>query len=287
MIWTTRVGDRWNWSALNWALEDKNIKVSDKLLSRSDIEINPRVIGTEPAIMIASLRSWKIGYGVVDKVLKHPNLNAGLQDNDGENALIAAARRGNLRLVNALLKRDDVDVNQYMFLSGSTPLSMAAAFAQVHVMDALLKVPGINVNNDHVHFADHYGPITPLIEASYMGHTGIVKKLLTIPNIDSIATDGAGNTALDYAILMKHIEIADLLKAHMHENVDLNKLESTIQSRCANGFAEAVPMALRNVDAVHCAEPNWKLTQESVDEWLESMQTRLETIKSVRLGRIV
>lgn len=278
------VGDRWNWNALNWALhsaEAGNVIVVRKLLSRPDIEINPRVASTEPPIMIAAIRSWVLGFDVINQILRHPDLNAGLQDADGENALIGAARYGNLYLINTLLKRDGVDVNHYMFRSGFTPLSIAAAFGQVHVINTLLEVPGINVNNDHVHLIDYYGHITPLMEASYMGHTSIVRKLLAIHNIDSIAMDGAGKTALDHAVLMQHIEIADMLKTHMHENIDLTKLKTTIHSRCANGFAQAVPMVLRNVDGIHCADPNWNLTQESVDAWLEDMQTQLEAIQSV------
>ena len=145
-------GFRYNYNALSWALAKRRVAVSNKLLSRDDTEINPRGVGTPPVIFIASLGVWKLGDNILNQILSKPGLDAFLQDEDGENSLMAAARRGHLPLVKRLVARPEADVNYYMFNSGTTALAMAAAFGQAHVVSFLLTVEGINENSSHVPF---------------------------------------------------------------------------------------------------------------------------------------
>lgn len=104
-------------------------------------------------------------------------------------ALMGAASKGNLAVVNVLFNFPGINVNQTDH-GFRTALIWAARSGHVDVVEALLKFPGIDVNK-----ADLYGN-TPLIWAIREGHINVAKALLSFPEVKVNKTDQFGNTAL-------------------------------------------------------------------------------------------
>ena len=194
------------YSALHKAIYHENSRVISQLLGRKDLDINGAPETSTP-LMMATLKVGKIGSSLVYKILEHPDLEVNRQDEDGENALIASARYGNMNIINKFLARDDINPNLRMHRYGYSALDMACEFGQVQVVDALLK-KGVDVNEINTQL----GLATPLIIASYYGEANVVKRLLKEPNINTLHKDQFGRTALDYAKKEGHTNIVELLK---------------------------------------------------------------------------
>ena len=199
----------YGYNALSWAIARDRFSVVTSIINRSDWEPNPRIMGTEPVIMLAAIKYWKLGNERVNKILSNPDLDINAQDADGETALISASRGGRLDLVNKLLAKPGIDVNLYMFRSGETALAAASRFGHLSIVNALLKVPGVKINNEHI--AEHWG--TPLSGAAYNGHIHIVERLLKVDGIDVNTLDGDRKSAYYWARETGHEEIAEMIRS--------------------------------------------------------------------------
>uniref|UniRef100_A0A7S3K6X2 Uncharacterized protein n=1 Tax=Aureoumbra lagunensis TaxID=44058 RepID=A0A7S3K6X2_9STRA len=113
------------------------------------------------------------------------NIDQALQDlssaRDCQTPLIWAANAGQIKVVDALLNTEKVDVNDKGYI-GATAVSRAARNGDLQVLSRLLKVPGINLNipNDKLQFPLHF--------AAFKKHRDAVKLLLEA---------GASTTVLD------------------------------------------------------------------------------------------
>jgi len=116
----------------------------------------------------------------------------------GETALMLAARHGDVRMAEELLRRG-AQVNR----PGWTPLHYAAAFNQRAMVDWLL-------DKDAYIDAESPGKITPLIMAVREGHEEIARHLVE-QGADVSYRSHAGLTAMDYARIDGRDELAGWL----------------------------------------------------------------------------
>jgi len=113
------------------------------------------------------------------------------KDKFKRSALIMAARNGNAKIVNLLLRKgaqwNEPDS------SGNTALHYAAAYGWIDCVEELIKA-GANVN------ANSSWKITPLNIAMLKNHFGLVKYLLSRPDVDVNCKDEQGRTLISLAV---------------------------------------------------------------------------------------
>eukprot|EP01047_Picozoa_sp_COSAG01_P018985 COSAG01_NODE_1042_length_11958_cov_10.203558_3_plen_332_part_00 len=111
----------------------------------------------------------------------------------------AAAWSGSAATTQALLSAG-ADPSRACFATGSPPLFMAAWGGHLAVVEAMLRLDGVDVNQRRT--ADG---ANPLIGAAYNGHAEVVKALLAEATVlPDIAKPGSGNTALFLAASNGH-----------------------------------------------------------------------------------
>jgi ankyrin repeat protein len=82
---------------------------------------------------------------IVERLLAHDGVDAGIVDGFGATALHIAAQRGATEAARLLIGRSDVKLNRKDHL-GRTPLSLAAFHGHLGVVEALLARPDVDVN---------------------------------------------------------------------------------------------------------------------------------------------
>jgi hypothetical protein len=128
-------------------------------------------------------------------LLSRSDLGAEQPNSRGETALMLAARHGDLRMAEELLRRG-AQVNR----PGWAPLHYAAAFNHRAMVDWLLD------KNAYID-AESPGNITPLIMAVRQGHEGLARHLVE-QGADVSYRSHAGLTAMDYARIDGRGELA-------------------------------------------------------------------------------
>ncbi len=161
----------------------------------------------------------------------------------GITAFIAAARDGNLEMINALLEVGGIDINQAAQL-GVTALMLAAENGHTDIVHALLGVDGIDVNQAAQHGdgnlqmidvlrgvggidineADTFGE-TALMFAAGNGHADIANALLGVGGIDVNQATDFGVTALMEAV--RRSGDAQIVNALLGvDGIDVNQADS-------------------------------------------------------------
>lgn len=152
--------------------------------------------------------------------------------------LIGAASDGDKKLVQKLLKEENMDVNVRDW-DELTPLIPAASAGHLDVVKLLLK-EGADVN------AKDKDGITALMEASIMGHVKVVD-FLTKEGAEVDAPANSGVTAL---WLASGEGRADVMKALLKKDADANNARSdnisALMTASVGGHAEAVKLLLDN-----------------------------------------
>ena len=148
---------------------------------------------------------------IVKKVKRDPN-DLESKENDS-NALIHAARTGDLVLIQSLLQNKKIDIN-YMDKDGATPLMSAIILDKTKVIEIFLQDKKI-----HPNLKDKQG-CTPLIYATKYKKPEIAQLLIQHETIDVNAQDNLGDTPLILSITRELTEIAQLLL--QHEKIDVN-----------------------------------------------------------------
>lgn len=112
-----------------------------------------------------------------------PALNAHIHDRDGHTPLSAAAAAGKLGVVKLLLghtgARGGVDVN-FASPGNKAALSLAAMHGHVRVVQALLEVEGVDVEVAVDSPGAEHDGCTPLLFAAWMGHAQIATQLVSV-----------------------------------------------------------------------------------------------------------
>lgn len=179
-------------------------------------DVNAKEWGDQTVLMVAT----KYCNLKMVQLLLDRGANIEAQANDGETALMLAAKKGSpfparegrsgyTEILMTLLKQGArVNVRD---AKGKSALYWAAAYGHAdHVKLLLAKGADVNVVGIDV-------PWTPLISASYYGHTEVVRLLLQA-RADTLVRDRDGQTALSYASQQGHTEIARLLSTAATED---------------------------------------------------------------------
>ena len=141
----------------------------------------------------------------VDELLK-AGFDPDEQDSRGWNALMTASAEGRPELVELLL-RYGADPNLVNYL-GTSALMFASRYGFLQIVEQLLDAGAATALE--VGFRDH----PALSVAAANGHEDVVV-LLVARGADLFHTDSNGKTALDYAMINRHAEVARILRAEI------------------------------------------------------------------------
>jgi hypothetical protein len=141
----------------------------------------------------------------------------------------AAARLGDVEMVNILLACDRINVNE------GQPLLWATTLDHPQVVEALLNNVKSQVDVNAVHFwygdekirrSDYGCFFTPLHLASFYGHTSVVNALCADPKqrLEAHTENKDGVTSLQIAMEMKHKEIERILMARPEVEKEVERL---------------------------------------------------------------
>jgi ankyrin repeat protein len=185
---------------INWHLAEH----SDEILLAFLIEAGKVFLDTEDDEG-RTLLSWAVEKGnlaVVNLLLRYVDPDS--RDKDVQTLIFHAASKGYATIVQLLLRTGNVDVDS-RDNTGRTPLSYAALNGQEAVVKLLLQTGKVDAGS-----RDDLGQ-TPLSGASLNGHEGIVKLLLETCSLDTNSRVSDGGTPLLYAAKWGHEGIVKLL----------------------------------------------------------------------------
>ena len=151
----------------------------------------------------------------IKTMLRDPELMPDMRDREGCTALHHAVRMGDMETVHALLALDEMDA-EAISTTGATAIHTAVEQGNLHATNALLPWVDSGVN-----LALHESGETALCIAARNGHQGIVKALLTHPDIDLNPATRTGATPLFLAASGGHADVVRELIAL--PGVDLEK----------------------------------------------------------------
>lgn len=142
--------------------------------------------------------------GVVNQLLKLPDIDVNLPSANHSSPLWIAAQNGHHEIVQALLRHPKIEVNQEK--NDYSPLWIASQNGHYKVVQYLLNHPNIEPNKPN------NNGITPLWKAAQKGHTEIVTlflKKLTAGQVNQ--TNSSGKSPLSIAIESQHLNVVKLL----------------------------------------------------------------------------
>lgn len=176
---------------LHAAVDGNHLECVEVLLGVPDIEVN-QAIHRDGRTALCLAASFGF-YGCTRALLKAENIQVNQTAHNGQTALHFAARWGQILCLRALLLAPGIDVNK-RDMKGFTLLHLAAAYGRRVCVEALLKVARVNVN-----IANNCA-ITPLHSAVLKNQLECVRLLLSAPGIDVNQMTNRGVTALNFAI---------------------------------------------------------------------------------------
>ncbi|KAG0609884.1 hypothetical protein M758_7G021200 [Ceratodon purpureus] len=150
---------------------------------------------------------------------------------DGKAPLHLAVQGGQVEIVEALLRVPNIDVNK-RDVSGDTPLQMAVQGGHIQIVKALLGDPYVEVN---VRGASNYTPLQMAVQGV---DTEIVKALVGAPKIDVNVRDVSGETPLQKAVQGGHIDIVNALLGA--PNIDVNLRDGSGVTPLHRAFADGI-----------------------------------------------
>ena len=149
-----------------------------------------------------------------------------MDNTNGLTALHIACNAGAVSTARVLIDRG-ADVSQPRATGGDTPLILAAYAGQEEIVRLLLSYPNTDVNHRNAQGA------TPLIIASQRGHCLVVRRLLAkrADCYRRLTSGRAKVTALGAACRAGHLEIVQVLLAHMSASYDLTMTSVAARTR--------------------------------------------------------
>ncbi|KAN0068464.1 Ankyrin repeat-containing domain protein [Elaphomyces granulatus] len=203
--------------SLTWAAEN-GLEGTFQWAVDASRDINPIPESFHIALQVAADRGHA---RLVELLLKLDDINPnGLQTTPlFATPLIAACSKGHVEIVNLLLAKDGIDINLHNDLDKNTPLMRAVENRLVDVVKSLLERDGLDPN-----IVNSYGYHVLGYSAS-LGHVDIVKLLLDRPGINPNSVGRYGHTALILAVAAypsyRNPEVVKLLLDQ--KGIDVNK----------------------------------------------------------------
>jgi ankyrin repeat protein len=153
--------------------------------------------------------------GIMQLLLKDPEVDPDLKDSYGRTPLSWAAENGHEAAVKLLVDTDKVDVDSKGASYSQTPLSRAAENGHEAVVKLLVNTGKVDVDSK-----DSYSQ-TPLSRAAENGHEAVVKLLVNTGKVDVDSKDSHSRTPLSWAAENGHEAVVKLLVNTSKVDVDL------------------------------------------------------------------
>ncbi|ETS86957.1 hypothetical protein PFICI_00785 [Pestalotiopsis fici W106-1] len=200
---------------LNWAVESHN-KIAAKLIIASGGLDDISLYGSDSELPSPFQMAVKSGDMDMIGILLQAEavIHASAVEPEGMTALQAAAKHGNITVVECLIQLQ-VDVNAKPPKGGRTALQAAAEQGHVGVVERLLQAKAdVNAKPAEI------GGRTALQAASQNGHVALVERLLQAKaDVDAQPADDGGRTALQAAAEQGHMAVVErLIKAEADVN---------------------------------------------------------------------
>jgi ankyrin repeat protein len=165
---------------------------------------------------------------LVNALLRSPDIDVTIQDNEGNTALMIAVIKGHKKTVEVLLQSGKIskDTLNITHKLGYPALELAAYLDQHEIVTTLLQSPNIDVS-----FQDRNG-YTALMMAVIKGHKKTVEVLLSSGKItenDLKMTDSLGNTAKMLANQSGHQNLVKSLQFHLDNHTDIEKIKKLLK----------------------------------------------------------
>ena len=178
--------------------------------------------------------------GIVEALLRRPDIDVNLGQHLAATPLFCAAQLGHAEVVKLLLDARGINVN-LATSEGATPLYIAAQNGRVEVVRLLLAAPGINVNLRTLLMEG-----TPLTVALQEGHVEVAKLLLAAPGIDIHVRAADGATTLYVAAQHDTPGIVEqLVRRGADVNLALTSGETPLGAAAYRGYVGVVRTLLQ------------------------------------------
>ncbi|KAK2753345.1 hypothetical protein FQN55_003474 [Onygenales sp. PD_40] len=234
--------DNWDRTPLHYAAGLGRNELAELLLGNEGVDVNSQDRqGQTPLYLAADAGNEAL----VSTMLENPRVSVDIKDSDGNTPLFKAVIKGYDRVVERLLTRKDVDINTRN-QEGMAPLAHAAEAGYDKITAQLISRDDIEVN-----FRVKFQQQTPLLLAAENGHADIVRRFLALGDkIDVNAKDKSGRTALSWAAVRDHEEVAKLLLADARVAVEtlLNREETPLLLAALKGSEKVAALLLERRD---------------------------------------
>ncbi|GIJ92774.1 hypothetical protein Asppvi_002052 [Aspergillus pseudoviridinutans] len=200
-----------NASALHWAACNGRPLMAKMMLQRYLYDVNAVYCSNTPLIYAVFHGSTTVAH----ILLANRHIDVNFQNKRGQCALWWAARRGGTDIVERLLQRDDVQVDNRDLKDRLTPLGVAVLKGHERIARHLLNTGRVDVN------ARNRQRRTPIFHALSRDDRTITEMLLADESVDLSCQDVCGRTPLMYSVLKGRTELTKLLLGHSRPYVDV------------------------------------------------------------------
>ncbi|KAF3399850.1 putative ankyrin repeat protein [Penicillium rolfsii] len=222
-------------TALCAAARGDHRSVALQILAEEPANVNARCLGQKTALHFAvENRNVLLACLLIDLEALDPNIC----DDQGWTALSYAAGQGDLRMLELLLTRTDLDLN----VSRASPIYLAAERGHLEVVRRLVSLDEVDINQTVWHKS-------PLFIAIENGYRDVAKLLLKQGSrLDVNAKTALGDTALHMAVSYRNLDIVELLlKDDRLDVTGTNRYgESALELAARNGKEHVVRRLCRD-----------------------------------------
>jgi ankyrin repeat protein len=219
-------------TALMYAVECNALDVLKELVCFPGIDINARNKFGLTALMLAARKGSAEG---IEKLLQVYNHDVNAKDDEGTTALMWAVKSDVLEVLERLMRLRfvGIDVNAKN-RSGMTALMLASSRGNLAAVNRLLRSVETRVNNsDNEGKTELIWAIVGTMEVEVQKE--IVARLLREPGIDIYARDKTGKTALNYAVELGKVDVAQLLWVMGADDQGVGELNQQMQEARKEG----------------------------------------------------
>lgn len=206
---------RYGFTPVQEAVWEGSEAVLDVLLRQKDVDVNVNFLNIGDSKPLLSWAAYFGNEGLVRLLLSHEGICPDAKDNDGDTALIIAARHVYASTVKLLLARDDVLANP-TDQDGNTPLALAAEWGHAEVVSQLLMRNSIDLDP-----GTRANEATPLFLAAARGKWNIVDLFLEHGKLKATPMNLVGQASLFPAAARANMDIVKLLLAR--DEVEVNE----------------------------------------------------------------